>query len=120
MAASRREVPRAEQGAAPGAHPERRRLQWRPGAGGHLPHGRHHRRDTDRLRGRRARHERGGQGMTSETRADAPGIYRRLGVKRVIHGAGTTTRYGGSILRPEALEAMREASQVLVNIDELN
>lgn len=49
-----------------------------------------------------------------------PDIYRRLGVRPVIHGAGTTTRYGGSILRPEALEAMREASQALVNLDELN
>jgi D-glucosaminate-6-phosphate ammonia-lyase len=51
---------------------------------------------------------------------DEPAIYRRLGVRRVIHASGTTTRYGGSILRPEALEAMREASQVLVNLDELN
>jgi D-glucosaminate-6-phosphate ammonia-lyase len=51
---------------------------------------------------------------------DEPAIYRRLGVRRVIHGSGTTTRYGGSMLRPEALEAMREASQVLVNLDELN
>ena len=49
-----------------------------------------------------------------------PDIYRRLGVRPVVHGAGTTTRYGGSILRPEALEAMREASQALVNLDELN
>ena len=49
-----------------------------------------------------------------------PAIYRRLGVKRVIHGSGTTTRYGGSMLRPEVLETMREASQALVNIDELN
>ena len=48
------------------------------------------------------------------------GIYERLGVRRVIHGSGTTTRYGGSMLRPEALEAMREASQTLVNLDELN
>jgi L-seryl-tRNA(Ser) seleniumtransferase len=47
-------------------------------------------------------------------------IYERLGVRRIIHGSGTTTRYGGSILRPEALEAMREASQQLVNMDELN
>ena len=47
-------------------------------------------------------------------------IYDRLGVRPVIHGSGTTTRYGGSRLRPEALEAMREASQVLVNVDELN
>ena len=38
----------------------------------------------------------------------------------VIHASGTTTRYGGSRLRPEVLEAMREASQALVNIDELN
>jgi D-glucosaminate-6-phosphate ammonia-lyase len=49
-----------------------------------------------------------------------PAIYRRLGVRTIIHGSGTTTRYGGSILRPEALEAMREASTVLVNLDELN
>jgi L-seryl-tRNA(Ser) seleniumtransferase len=49
-----------------------------------------------------------------------PAIYRKLGVRPVIHGSGTTTRYGGSMLRPEALEAMREASQALVNIDELN
>jgi D-glucosaminate-6-phosphate ammonia-lyase len=47
-------------------------------------------------------------------------VYQRLGVRRVIHASGTTTRYGGSLLRPEALEAMREASRTLVNIDELN
>jgi hypothetical protein len=28
------------------------------------------------------------------------GVYARLGVRRVIHGAGTTTRYGGSLMRP--------------------
>src|SRR5213079_2606280 len=49
-----------------------------------------------------------------------PEIYRRLGVRPIIHASGTTTRYGGSILRAEALEAMREASQTLVNMDELN
>ena len=48
------------------------------------------------------------------------GIYDRLGVRRVIHASGTTTRYGGSMLRPEVLDTMREASQQLVNIDELN
>jgi L-seryl-tRNA(Ser) seleniumtransferase len=47
-------------------------------------------------------------------------IYQRLGVRRVIHASGTTTRYGGSLLRPEALDAMREASRMLVNMDELN
>jgi len=50
----------------------------------------------------------------------ADGIYERLGVRRVIHASGTTTRYGGSLLRPEALEVMREASHTLVNLDELN
>lgn len=49
-----------------------------------------------------------------------PPVYARLGVRPVIHGSGTTTRYGGSLMRPETIEAMREASQVLVNIDELN
>jgi len=51
---------------------------------------------------------------------ETPAIYRRLGVRPVIHGSGTTTRYGGSLLRPEVLETMREASQALVNLDELN
>src|SRR2546429_9186873 len=49
-----------------------------------------------------------------------PEVYRKLGVRPVIHGSGTTTRYGGSRLRPEALESMRQASTALVNIDELN
>ena len=49
-----------------------------------------------------------------------PGVYARLGVRRIIHGAGTTTRYGGSLMRTETIDAMREAAQALVNIDELN
>ncbi len=49
-----------------------------------------------------------------------PAIYQRHRVRPIIHASGTTTRYGGSLLRPEALEAMREASHALVNIDELN
>src|SRR5204863_87407 len=61
-------------------------------------------------RDRNPLHERGGPRV----------IYQRLGVRPVIHGSGTTTRYGGSRLRPEALEAMREASTTLVNLDELN
>jgi D-glucosaminate-6-phosphate ammonia-lyase len=49
-----------------------------------------------------------------------PGVYQKLGVMPIIHACGTTTRYGGSRMRPETIEAMREASQALVNIDELN
>jgi L-seryl-tRNA(Ser) seleniumtransferase len=50
----------------------------------------------------------------------APSVYTRLGVRPVVHGAGTTTRYGGSRMRPETIDAMCEAAQALVNIDELN
>ncbi len=49
-----------------------------------------------------------------------PSVYSRLGIRPVIHGSGTTTRYGGSLMRPEVIDAMREAAQALVNIDELN
>src|SRR5260370_2936641 len=63
-------------------------------------------------------HARGGPVVTSSKAV--PEIYRRLGVRPIIHASGTTTRYGGSILRVEALEAMREASTTLVNMDELN
>ncbi len=49
-----------------------------------------------------------------------PSVYARLGIRPVIHASGTTTRYGGSRMRPETIEAMREAAQALVNIDELN
>jgi L-seryl-tRNA(Ser) seleniumtransferase len=49
-----------------------------------------------------------------------PPVYARLGVRPVIHGCGTTTRYGGSLMRPETVEAMREAAGALVNLDELN
>src|SRR5438477_8877709 len=49
-----------------------------------------------------------------------PGVYHKLGVRPIIHGAGTTTRYGGSLMRPATIEAMREAAQAFVNIDELN
>jgi len=54
------------------------------------------------------------------TKGALMGVYEKLGVRPVIHGAGTTTRYGGSIMRPETVEVMREAAQSLVNIDELN
>src|SRR5438874_577968 len=51
-------------------------------------------------------HARGHPDMTPSK--PIPEIYRRLGVRPIIHASGTTTRYGGSILRAEALEAMLE------------
>ena len=39
------------------------------------------------------------------------GIYEELGVRPLINAAGTVTRYGGSLMAPEVLEVMRQASQ---------
>ena len=46
-------------------------------------------------------------------------IYDQLDVKRYINGAGTLTVIGGSIMPPQVMEAMREASQSFVSIVEL-
>ena len=43
-----------------------------------------------------------------------PSIYQKRGVRPVIHGVETTSRYGGSLMRPETIAAMREASQAMV------
>lgn len=47
-------------------------------------------------------------------------VYRRLGVRPIINAAGTVTRLGGSRTRPEAIAAMAEATNTLVDMDELN
>ena len=41
-------------------------------------------------------------------------IYERLGVQPVVNAAGTLTRLGGTLMCPEALEAMREAARSAV------
>ncbi|MDE2844980.1 MAG: aminotransferase class V-fold PLP-dependent enzyme [Chloroflexota bacterium] len=46
--------------------------------------------------------------------------YERLGVAPIINAAGSITRLGGSRTRPETLELMSRAAQVMVNIDDLN
>jgi len=46
-------------------------------------------------------------------------IYDELGVRKIINGCATMTRRGGSIMSPEVLEAMAEASRHFVDIDEL-
>lgn len=46
-------------------------------------------------------------------------VYERLGVKRIISGAGPKTRLSGSIMPPKVLEAMGEASRGLVDIEYL-
>jgi D-glucosaminate-6-phosphate ammonia-lyase len=46
-------------------------------------------------------------------------IYDELGVTKVINGAATLTMLGGSIMPPEVLAAMTEASRYFVDMDEL-
>ena len=47
------------------------------------------------------------------------GIYDRLGVKTLINGSANGTATGGSIMRPEVLEAMKEASRSYVRLPDL-
>jgi L-seryl-tRNA(Ser) seleniumtransferase len=46
-------------------------------------------------------------------------FYQKLGVRRVINAAGTLTRLGGAPMVDEVLEAMREAAQWSVQMEEL-
>jgi uncharacterized pyridoxal phosphate-dependent enzyme len=46
-------------------------------------------------------------------------IYRRLGVEPIINATATVTMLGGSLMRPETLEAMRQASECFVDLTEL-
>jgi len=46
-------------------------------------------------------------------------IYHELGVRRVINAAGTLTRLGGTPMDDDVLEAMRQAAQWSVRIEEL-
>lgn len=45
--------------------------------------------------------------------------YKDLGVKKIINAAGTYTKYGGSLISPEVIKAMKAASGSFVDIDEL-
>jgi D-glucosaminate-6-phosphate ammonia-lyase len=57
-----------------------------------------------------------------ETRslATQSGVYERIGVPRIINASGATTAVGGTLMVPEALAAMVEASQSFVVIADLN
>jgi L-seryl-tRNA(Ser) seleniumtransferase len=46
-------------------------------------------------------------------------IYKRLGVKTYINAYSTVTKYGGSIMLPEVLDAMKEASKRYVELADL-
>jgi len=46
-------------------------------------------------------------------------IYEKFGIDTIINAAGTLTRLGGSVMLPEARDAMSEAANALVPIDQL-
>src|SRR4051794_41903752 len=46
-------------------------------------------------------------------------IYQRLGVRRIINARSFSTKVGGAPLPHEVLEAMREAADSCVRMDEL-
>jgi len=46
-------------------------------------------------------------------------IYDELGVKHLINAYGTVTKIGGSLMAPEVLQAMTQASEAFVDIHEL-
>ena len=58
--------------------------------------------------------------MSTEEQDRAAALYETIGVRPVIHMGGTTTRYGGTVIRPEAHEAMDAAKGALVDMNELN
>ena len=47
------------------------------------------------------------------------GIYERFNVKSIINVAGTVTRYGGSLMDRETIDAMVEAARYSIRLDEL-
>ncbi len=49
----------------------------------------------------------------------AGGVYGRLGVKPLINGMGTVTILGGSLMPPEVIRAMDEASRRFVHLPDL-
>jgi L-seryl-tRNA(Ser) seleniumtransferase len=50
---------------------------------------------------------------------DRGAIYRRIGVEPIVNGATTMTYLGGSLMPPEVVEAMRQASESFVDLYEL-
>jgi D-glucosaminate-6-phosphate ammonia-lyase len=64
----------------------------------------------------------GGRGLRDAGSEEGPergAIYRRIGVEPIVNGATTMTYLGGSLMPPEVVEAMRQASGCFVDLYEL-
>ncbi len=46
-------------------------------------------------------------------------IYEELGIRPLINASATLTRLGGSLMPPEVVQAMVDASKVFIDLDEL-
>ncbi|MDZ4799793.1 MAG: aminotransferase class V-fold PLP-dependent enzyme [Bryobacteraceae bacterium] len=57
--------------------------------------------------------------VTNLTASSPSGLYGSLGVKPVINGVGVVTVLGGSIMPPEVIRAMEEASRYFIPLPEL-
>ena len=55
----------------------------------------------------------------SLTASSPSSLYARLGVKPVINGVGVVTVLGGSIMPPEVVRAIEEASRYFIPLPEL-
>ena len=53
------------------------------------------------------------------TAASTSSLYASLGIKPVINGVGVVTVLGGSIMPPEVIAAMEEASRFFIPLPEL-
>ena len=49
-----------------------------------------------------------------------PNVYKELGIKPVINARSWVTIYGGSIMKPEVINSIQEASSVFVDLEELH
>jgi D-glucosaminate-6-phosphate ammonia-lyase len=57
--------------------------------------------------------------VTSVTAESPSSLYASLGIKPVINGVGVVTVLGGSIMPPEVMQAMQEASRFFIPLPEL-
>ena len=56
----------------------------------------------------------------SKTMKNTKNIYEELSIKTLINGKSWVTNLGGSLMKPEVLDAMNEASNAFVNYEELH
>jgi len=49
-----------------------------------------------------------------------PNVYKELGIKPVINARSWVTIYGGSIMKPEVIKAVEEASSAFIDLEELH